>query len=94
VVVNEALGAGLPIIVSDAVGAGRDLVRDGYNGIVTSAEDINALADALLRIGADHDLRSKMAENSREMAKSWGLEEGARRWEKAVRNVLAVSPAP
>lgn len=94
VVVNEALGAGLPIIVSDAVGAGRDLVRDGYNGIVTPAEDINALTDALSRIGADHDLRSKMAENSRVLAKSWGLDEGARRWVEAARSVLAASPAP
>lgn len=93
VVVNEALGAGLPIIVSDAVGAGRDLVRDGYNGMVTPAEDINALADALLRIGDDNDLRSKMAENSRELAKSWGIEEGAHRWVEAAQNVLSASPA-
>ncbi|MEE4538576.1 MAG: glycosyltransferase family 4 protein [Erythrobacter sp.] len=89
VVVNEALGAGLPIIVSDAVGAGRDLVRDGQNGIATPAGNITALAEALMRIGGDDDLRSRMAMRSREMAKSWGLEEGARRWVHAARTVLA-----
>ncbi|GAA0761635.1 glycosyltransferase involved in cell wall biosynthesis [Erythromicrobium ramosum] len=93
VVINEALGAGLPIIVSDTVGAGRDLVRDGHNGMVTPVEDISALADALLRIGSDHDVRFKMAANSRELAKSWGLEEGARRWLEAAQSVLAASPA-
>ena len=93
VVVNEALGAGLPIIVSDAVGAGRDLVRDGYNGVVTPAEDVNALADALLRIGGDDDLRLRMAQNSRELAKSWGLEEGARRWVQVAQSVLASRPS-
>lgn len=89
VVVNEALGAGLPIIVSDSVGAGRDLVRNGHNGLVTATEDKDALADAILRIGANDDLRAAMSMNSRKMAKSWGVDEGARRWVESARSVLA-----
>jgi glycosyltransferase involved in cell wall biosynthesis len=47
VVVNEALASGCPVIVSDAVGAAEDLVRDGENGHVFSAGDSRALAKAL-----------------------------------------------
>jgi glycosyltransferase involved in cell wall biosynthesis len=47
VVVNEALAVGCPVVVSDAVGAAEDLVRDGVNGRVFPAGDVPALARAL-----------------------------------------------
>ena len=56
VVVNEALGAGLPIIVSDRVGA-RDLVQHGGNGFITSVGDIDGLAGALLKLAQSEELR-------------------------------------
>ena len=47
VVVNETLACGTPVIVSDAVGAVEDLVRDGVDGRVYPAGDVRALAEAL-----------------------------------------------
>ena len=47
VVVNEALACGSPVIVSDRVGAGADLVVDGVNGRIVPAGDAAALAEAL-----------------------------------------------
>jgi glycosyltransferase involved in cell wall biosynthesis len=79
VVVNEALGAGLPIIVSDRVGA-RDLVDDGRNGLITSAGDVEELADALLQLGQSHEMRRSFAAASAERAEQWDLDEGVRRW--------------
>jgi glycosyltransferase involved in cell wall biosynthesis len=79
VVVNEALGAGLPIIVSDRVGA-RDLVEDGYNGMITSAGDVGSLSNALLKLGQSSELRSSYGRRSAERAVVWGLDEGVRRW--------------
>jgi glycosyltransferase involved in cell wall biosynthesis len=79
VVVNEALGAGLPIVVSDHVGA-RDLVEDGRNGLITRAGDVEALADALLQLGQSQELRRSFATASAERATQWDLDEGVRRW--------------
>jgi len=79
VVVNEALGAGLPIIVSDRVGA-RDLVDAGRNGLITCAGDIEGLADALLQLGQSHEMRQSFAAASAERAAQWDLDEGVRRW--------------
>jgi glycosyltransferase involved in cell wall biosynthesis len=47
VVVNEALAAGSPLIVTDQVGAAADLVVDGENGRIVPARDPVALAEAL-----------------------------------------------
>jgi glycosyltransferase involved in cell wall biosynthesis len=46
-VVNEAMNAGKPVIVSDRVGAGPDLVEDGVNGFVYPTRDGAALTDRL-----------------------------------------------
>jgi glycosyltransferase involved in cell wall biosynthesis len=47
VVVNEALACGTPVVASDAVGAAEDLIRDGVDGAIVAAGDVDALAAAL-----------------------------------------------
>jgi glycosyltransferase involved in cell wall biosynthesis len=46
-VVNEALAAGLPVVVSDAVGCAPDLARDGETGAQYPVGDVDALATQL-----------------------------------------------
>lgn len=59
-VVNEAMVCGLPVIVSDRVGSGPDLVAEGVTGMVFPFGDIEALAACLVRITADPALRASM----------------------------------
>ena len=44
VVVNEAAACGLPLVLSDRVGAAHDLLRDGENGTLVPAGDVDAAA--------------------------------------------------
>ena len=43
VVVNEAMNFGLPVLVSDKVGSGTDLVQESRNGYVVPAEDVDLI---------------------------------------------------
>jgi glycosyltransferase involved in cell wall biosynthesis len=62
-VVNEAMNRGLAIIASDAVGAvAGGLVRDGHNGLIVPAGDGVALADAMVRLAGDRELRLRLGE--------------------------------
>jgi glycosyltransferase involved in cell wall biosynthesis len=88
VVVNEALGAGLPIIVSDRVGA-RDLVEHGCNGLITRAGDVDSLADALLKLGRSAELRRSYGQASMIKAAQWGLKEGVNRWNELYDRITA-----
>jgi glycosyltransferase involved in cell wall biosynthesis len=46
-VLNEAAGAGLPIVTTEDVGAAGDLIRDGDTGRVVKGGDAGALAAAI-----------------------------------------------
>jgi glycosyltransferase involved in cell wall biosynthesis len=74
-VINEVMNAGRAVIVSDQVGAAADLVRDGDNGFVFPAGDIDALSDGLLRVLSDADLCQRMGDRSREIISDWGFQQ-------------------
>jgi glycosyltransferase involved in cell wall biosynthesis len=89
VVVNEAAASGLPLVVSDRVGAAHDLLRDGENGYFVPADDVAAAADALRRLAADRDLRSRMGERSRELVRAWDYDASVEAFVEAVREAAA-----
>lgn len=55
----QAMSCGLPVVLSDAVGA-TDLAIHGIDGLVVPPADEEALADALNRLIEDVDLRKSM----------------------------------
>lgn len=73
--VNEAMAAGLPVVVSAEIGCAPDLVADGVNGAVFPAGNIDALADALRRAIGDASSRRAMAEASRARIARWSYAE-------------------
>ncbi len=74
-VVNEAMSAGLPVVVSDEVGCRPDLVADGVNGRVYAAGDVGALADALTQVLSDPARPAAMGRESRRIIAGWGYEQ-------------------
>lgn len=80
VVVNQALGAGLPIICSDAVGAAYDIVQPGINGQIFPAGDVHALTEALVYFIQDPQRLQLASQASQEQTALWSPEVGADRW--------------
>jgi glycosyltransferase involved in cell wall biosynthesis len=72
VVVNEAAACGLPLVLSDRVGAAHDLLRDGENGFLVPAGDVAAAVAALRTLAADPELRREQGARSRDLARDWG----------------------
>jgi len=89
VVVNEAAASGLPLLLSDRVGAAHDLVRDGANGFVVPAEDVAAAAAALERLAGDTELRQAAGARSRELVRDWGYESSVDNFVAAVREATS-----
>jgi len=88
VVVNEAAACGLPLVLSDRVGAAHDLLRDGENGFLVSAGDVDAAASALRRLAADPALRAAYGTRSHELAQDWGYGPSVAGFLAAVREAV------
>jgi glycosyltransferase involved in cell wall biosynthesis len=76
-VVHEGLAHGLPVIVTDQVGAGEDLIDHGTNGFVVTAGSSQALAEAMQAISAwAPDQWRGAAARSQETLEAASLERG------------------
>jgi glycosyltransferase involved in cell wall biosynthesis len=89
VVVNEAAASGLPLVLSDRVGAAYDLLGNGENGFLVPVEDVGATAEALRKLAAEPELRRRMGERSRELVRGWGYEPSVEAFVEAVREATS-----
>jgi glycosyltransferase involved in cell wall biosynthesis len=89
VVVNEAAASGLPLVLSDRVGAAHDLLLDGENGFLVPAGEVSAATVALGRLAADASLRRSAGARSRELVRDWGYEPSVENFLAAVRETTA-----
>ena len=88
-VVNEAMAAGLPMLVSSRCGCAPDLVREGGNGFVYDPENVPQLAGLLTQLANMNDARrAAMGQQSREMIKEFSPEAFAQGMEAAIACVL------
>lgn len=90
VVVNEAAACGLPLILSDQIGAAHDLLHDRVNGFLVAAQQAeSAAARALQELCDDERLRASAGRRSREIAADWGYGPSVHAFVAAVRDAAA-----
>lgn len=73
-VVNEAMAAGLPVLVSNRCGCAPDLVRNGENGYTFDPTDATTLMDLMIFIASGACDRESMGRRSREIIADWTLD--------------------
>ena len=83
VALAEAAGTGMPLICSDAVASGIDLVRNLYNGIVFPAGNVRRLTDALVWMHEHVEVLPELGRRSQFYAGAYTPEVWAARWLEA-----------
>jgi len=92
-VVNEAMAAGLPVLVSERCGCAPDLVEEGRNGFTFDPYDVEALAGLMVRLSSMSDQqRQPMGQASREIISRWTPQTFAENLVKAVEAALEAPP--
>ena len=89
-VVNEAMAAGLPVVVSSGTGVWGpgDLVRNGREGFVVPVDDHGALVRACCRLKGQA-VRARMGGAARRRVEGWSYRVAAEGWVRAVEAVCA-----
>jgi len=89
-VVPEGLASGMPVICSDQVGAGHDLVKPGINGWICPAGNVDALSAAIQQAGRlSVDEWQTMSAAATESVAGHQLRDGAERLEALCFKALA-----
>ncbi len=79
-VLLEAMSMSLPVVSFDCQTGPGELVEDGRNGFLVPPLDTEALADRLLRLMGDGELRQAMSHQSFEMSRQYRMENILPQW--------------
>jgi glycosyltransferase involved in cell wall biosynthesis len=92
--VIEAMAAGRPVVAT-AVGGLPELVQPGLTGALAAAGDAESLANHLVRLCGDAELRAEQGRAGRDLAhRQFGLDVMLRRYEQVYDEVIAARHRP
>lgn len=92
VAVMEALAAGVPLVAT-AVGGVPDAVTDGEEGFTVPPSHPDLLAERLLQLVSDPELRARCAESARAAGRQFDISLAVRRLEEVYADVGGRPPA-
>lgn len=78
--VIEAMALGLPM-VSTNVGGLPFLISDNSDGLLVNPNDVNAMAEAIIRIKEDIELKNKLVQNARAKVENFSWKAVKPKWE-------------
>ncbi len=87
-VVTEAMASGVPVIVTDEVGA-ADVVVSGENGFIVPPRDVTALADRLTHLADNPTTASRMGAAARATASQLSVAAFRNQYVTRLRELLA-----
>lgn len=84
----EAMACGVPIVASK-VGGIPDVVKNGENGLLVPPRDSEALADAIIHLLENEDIRVKMGKNGRKKVENYSWKRIAEETEKLYEGLIS-----
>ena len=87
-VMIEAMACGLPVVTFDYKCGPRDIIDHEINGLLVKDGDIEGLAQALMRLMNDDELRQKMGENARLVVDRYSEEKVMSKWQELYSKIF------
>lgn len=85
----EAMAMGCPVIATDCESGPREIIRDGQNGLLVPVEDDNALAQALLNLMGNAQLRLLLSSAALAVRERFSKQVIIRKWQTLIEEVLS-----
>ena len=87
-VLVEAMSCGVPAVSFDCKCGPSDIIDNGENGFIVPDGDIEGLAEALVRLMKDDELRKKMGENAKKVVETYSEESVMAKWVKLYEEAI------
>jgi glycosyltransferase involved in cell wall biosynthesis len=85
----EAMALGLPVIATDCPSGGpRQLIKNGYNGLLVENDNPDALADAIITLINDDDLADKLGNEAKKIGIEYGIDNICAQWNTYIDKIL------
>jgi len=86
----EALAAGL-VVVSSGTGGAREIIRDGVDGLLYSAENVQSLAEKLHALATNPELFAKLQSGSQRRASTFAVEHSVLKIEQCMEELISTN---
>lgn len=88
-VMIEAMACGLPAVCFDFKCGPRDIIVEGENGLIVPDGDIEGLAEAMMTLMEDEELRKRMGENTKRVVETYSEERVMGQWINLYEETIA-----
>ena len=89
-VLVEAMACGLPVVSFDCPAGPDEIITDGVDGLLVQSSDVHALAEKLMDLMSDENLRRRLGQQAHQTAQRYNMAALADRWtalfEKVIKN--------
>ena len=89
-VLVEAMACGLPVVSFDCPAGPDEIITDGVDGLLVPSGDVHALAEKLMVLMTDENLRRRLGQQARQTAQRYDMTALVNQWttlfEKVIKN--------
>lgn len=89
-VLIEAMACGLPVVSFDCPAGPDEIITDGVDGLLVPSGDVHTLAEKLMVLMSDENLRRRLGQQARQTAQRYEMTTIANQWialfEKIIKN--------
>lgn len=79
-VIIEAMACGVPVVAFDCENGPRSIIADGETGFLIPPFDINALAEKVMLLNSDVELRKQIGKNAQEAVSQYDIDRIGLQW--------------
>lgn len=88
-VMIEAMACGLPVVSFDYKCGPKDIIQSGINGLLVPNGDIQALADAMMKVMEDEAYRKMLSLNARKVVDTYSEQAVMAQWIRLFTSITA-----